>query len=335
MEQMLRLHPVLMMKSEEQTAHLQAWARKQPTPQLGPRPFAETELNGPADVRHLQSVNQAFDATRQAVQDRWANASARGIKSNLATTYELIRRSAAYFGGTEDNVFSRLAKLLLSARSLRNRLAKPGLMKWLLLFAATHGIQFSDDQCRVLRQVRLVAPECQSHFTNPRNVAANYTGAANVGGSTPAGGNVSGAGAPAGGHGMASGGGPSNSPGSGGTPGAGGGSPPGGGSSGSPGNPGGGDSRPGEPPPTIDVSPVPTPPKPAIDPADIAKLRSELRDALRERIIFGFKPPDKPGLPNFKPPDRPGRPSPKLGLALGPGGLRGASSQGEPGPTRR
>jgi len=183
-------------------------------------------------------------------------------------------------------------------------------MKWLMLFAATHGIQFNDDQCRVLRQVRLAAPECQSHFANPRNVAANYTGSPNAG--SPAGSNPSGAAGPTGGGPAAAGGGPSHPGGPTGGTGAGsGGESPGSPASGSPGNPGGGDSRPGQPSP-----PLPTPPtKPTIDPATLAKLRGEIRDTLRqraiERIVFGFKPPDRPDRPNFKPPDLPGRPSSK------------------------
>jgi hypothetical protein len=78
------------------------------------------------------------------------------------------------------------------------------------------------------------------------------------------------------------------------------------------------------------------PPKPPISLAQIDKLRDELQDRARQRvidrIIHGAKPPDslpgKPSRPSFG--DKPG-----LGMTLGPGGLRGASSSGTPGPTRR
>ena len=66
----------------------------------------------------------------------------------------------------------------------------------------------------------------------------------------------------------------------------------------------------------------PPPQKPTIDPkalANLAKLRGELKDAARQRvidrIIFGAKPPPSQ-------PGRPGKP-PQLGDGLGPGGLRG------------
>jgi hypothetical protein len=190
-------------------------------------------------------------------------------------------------------------------------------VKWLLAFAAVHGIQFSDDQCRVLRQVRIVAPECRG-FANPRTATANFSARSQ----TPsAPGLAAGASAPGGPSRSPSGSSPGGSPSSPGSPG----NPA---SGGSPGNPGGGASRPGEPsPPLLTPTPPTQPTRPTIDQATLEKLRGEIRDAARqraiERIIHGVKPPDRPERPGLG--DKPG-----LGMTLGPGGLRGASSTPTP-----
>src|SRR6185503_10352865 len=90
---------------------------------------------------------------------------------------------------------------------------------------------FSSDQCRVLRQVRARAPECNAHFTAERALAANYARNTDVGTGppgAPTGANISGAAGPAGGPGSSAGRGPSGAAGSGGQPANSGGSPAGG-----------------------------------------------------------------------------------------------------------
>jgi hypothetical protein len=179
-------------------------------------------------------------------------------------------------------------------------------------------VMFSSDQCRVLRQVRAYAPECHAHVTE-RALAANYSTPARTTAAPP--GAVGSApdtsapgrshpGAPSGdlsGGSAADAGGsaPSSS-----TPGSGASSP-----GGTPGNPGGG--APGD-----TLNPIhPPPQKPDIDLSRIAKIRGEIRDAARQRVInrivFGNKPPD---TDTGKPPSRPGKPG------LGAGGLRGQAS---------
>jgi len=69
----------------------------------------------------------------------------------------------------------------------------------------------------------------------------------------------------------------------------------------------------------------PPPQKPTIDPAALAKLRGEIRDAARARaiarIVNGAKPPDRPDF------GKPGRPDlGKPGFSPGPGGLRGQAT---------
>jgi len=190
-----------------------------------------------------------------------------------------------------------------------------------LVYLATHGysVVFSGDQCRTLRQARIEIGQCREHFVSLRAESANFS--TPTAATSPAQGSMSTAGPSGGRPGSPSS--PSGSPGSGAD--AGGSTPeassPGNGGSasgGSPGNPGGGDRHPTEPPVTL---PTPPPPKPTIDPAALAKLRGEIRDAARQRVIdrivFGAKPPpSQPGKPDF------GKP----GFNPGPGGLRGQAT---------
>jgi len=193
-------------------------------------------------------------------------------------------------------------------------------VKWLMIFAATQ-VQFSDNQCRVLRQVQLAPPVCRSHFNNERSLAANFSTRSRNPAAT---GSAPGASAPGGSPGTPSRSPPGGSPASGAgeaadagssAPGA---STPGSGASspgGTPGNPGGG--APGDA-----FNPIhPPPQKPDIDLSRIAKIRGEIRDAARQRVInrivFGNKPPD---TDTGKPPSRPGKPG------LGAGGMRGEAS---------
>src|SRR4029079_14065921 len=110
----------------------------------------------------------------------------------------------------------------------------------LLLATPALAVMFSSDQCRVLRQVRARAPECNAHFTAERAIAADYARNADVGTGAPTGANISGAAGAAGGPGASTVRGPSGAAGSGGQPANSGGSPANGsgGSAGGPGNPG-------------------------------------------------------------------------------------------------
>jgi len=122
-EQILKLQPDLMMTSAEIFEDRLA---KNPTlGQIFSKPFAKTQLNA-AEPLILQSVNHSFDATRQAVEDKWYSLNARTIKNRLATTYEQMRRSDYWFGTGADNKFRPVGRLLLSARNIRNKLANPG-----------------------------------------------------------------------------------------------------------------------------------------------------------------------------------------------------------------
>lgn len=217
----------------------------------------------------------------------------------------------------------------------------------LMLATEAHAVEFSGGQCRVMRQIGIGISQCHQHFASLRAESANYStrtastdtapGSTNTASSNP-GAPSRGPGTSNPGQGSPSQGAPGGGPGgsqSGGSPG----SPPGSSSgsgntgntgNGSPGNPGGGDnssSRPGEPLPT------PPPAKPTIDVAALKALQDRARQAVRDRIIHGAKPPpSNPGKPNFdfdgKPPGLIG--SGKPGYNPGPGGLRGASSVGTP-----
>jgi len=192
-----------------------------------------------------------------------------------------------------------------------------------LVWLSMHGYQivFSGDQCRALRQASINISEC-TRFGTARSIAASYGRQASSADSDQAGTAPSAGGRPASGPGAGAdaGGRPSGPSG----PASGGGSP-----GGSPGNPGGGAGgnnggvRPGEPIPT------PPPSKPAVSLEDIAKLRSEIRDAVRDRIIHGAKPPpsrpQRPGLIDPKPPDT-GNGKPPAGFNPGPGGMRGQAT---------
>ena len=205
-----------------------------------------------------------------------------------------------------------------------------------LVWLSVHGysVVFSGDQCRALRQAQIGVVQCRQLFASHRAVSAslssptrNATADSSPPGSTSIGG-------PAGGRPSGSPGSPAGGPGA---PGSAGGSPGGpsgpasGGSSpgGSPGNPGGGaggnngGTRPGEP------IPQPPPQKPDISPADVKALQDRLRQAVRDRIIHGAKPPpsrpQRPGLIDPKPPDT-GNGKPPAGFNPGPGGMRGQAS---------
>lgn len=198
-----------------------------------------------------------------------------------------------------------------------------------LVWLSVHGysVVFSGDQCRALRQAQIGVVQCRQLFASHRAVSAslssptrNATADSSPPGSTSIGG-------PAGGRPSGSPGSPAGGPGA---PGSAGGSPGGpsgpasGGSSpgGSPGNPGGGagsaggDIRPGEP------IPAPPPQKPSISVADIKALQERVRQAVRDRIIYGAKPPpSRPDKPGF---DFDGKPP--AGFNPGPGGMRGQAS---------
>ena len=197
-------------------------------------------------------------------------------------------------------------------------------MKWLMVFMAVHGVSFSSDQCRVLRQVQIAPPACRSHFANQRSLAASLSGSPAAAASTPGvTGSAPGASAP--GRSL-------SGPNHGGPPGGSSPSSPGGPTHGGPGSPGGGDVRPGQPAPPLPTLP---PEKPPVSLAGVGKLRDELQQAARERVIGrivnGAKPPpSQPGKPNFdfdgKPPSLIGGKPPSLiggKPGLGPGGMRG------------